>query len=424
MAEQTASVLCKVGDSKAKGVKGNVKEGTEVQIIQRVNGVKTTIGTATVLIGTVAQPPDNKPPVVSAGEDQIVSSGQKGIILDGEAHDEGRIVRAEWKQTQGMIVELIKDPNDITKVSFDAPTLQADQKSIAMLFEFEAEDDAADITKDACIITVGEKVIPPPPPDPDKVFPIPDISWLYSSKEVLSHDGKFPTKKRSPFDPVLLFSNASGVQFHTVKSDWLTINTGQQYGRTYWELYEILQFATSKLGKEATMVAGVFSMHGLGESDFSIKLGDHGTTGYDFNGKKFFGGFGQSFHPDTWESKCEWKHGTPEGNEIQEKYPNGQKLKADTPYPFFSAYIGDEKKNIMTLNTWMKFPGKDEWVHVGEHVWEKDSEWQNNCKSVPENGLDYDAVQKGPGFIKSDHIWTRANQGDVDVQKIMFGTLA
>lgn len=421
MAEQTASVLCKVGDHKAKGVKGNVKDGTVVQTIQKVNGVRTVIGTATVLIGTVT--PVDKAPIVSAGDDQQVSSGQKGIVLDGEAHDEGRIVRAEWKQTQGMVVELIKDPADITKVSFDAPVLQAEQKSIVMLFEFEAEDDAANITKDACIITVGEKILPPPPPEADKVFPIPDISWLYSSKEVLSHDGTFPSKKRSPFDPVLLFSNASGVQNHTVNSDWLTINTGQQFGRTYWELYEIPQFNASKLG-QTTIMAGVFSMSAVGQSNFSIKLGDHGTTGYSFDGKKFFGGFGQSFHEDQWESKCEWKHGTPEGSEKQVKYPNGQKIKAKTPYPFFSAYVGSEEKNTMTLNTWIKFPGSDEWVHVGEHVWEKDSEWENNSQSIAKDALDYDETQKGPGFIKSDHVWTRANQGNVDVQKIMFGTLA
>lgn len=416
----TASVLCKVGDSKPKGVKSKVKDGTIVQIIQKVNGVKTTIGTAPVTIGQVGP---NIPPVVSAGEDQTVIGGQK-VILDGSAHDEGRIVRAEWKQTQGMIVDLIRDPNDITNASFIAPELQpGGAKSIMMLFEFEAEDDKADITKDACIITVGEKITPPPPP-PAGDWPVPNVLMLYSSDEVLSHNGTFPTKKRSPFDPVLLFSNASGVDSHKVNSGWLTINTGQQFGRTYWELYEILNFATSKLGKEATMCAGVFKMAGLGDSDYSTKLGDHGTTGYDFDGKKFFGGFGQSFHPDQWESKCEWKHGTPEGKEVQTKYPNGQKLKAGQAYPYFSAYIGDEKENTMTLNTWMKFPDKDEWVHVGEHIWNKDSEWEKNANSIPKDALDYEAVQKGPGFIKCDHNWTRANQGNVDVQKIQYGTLA
>lgn len=416
----TASVLCKVGDFKPKGVKSKVKDGTIVQIIQKVNGVNTTIGTAPVTIG---QTDVNKPPVVSAGEDQNVKGGVK-VILDGSAHDEGRIVRAEWKQTQGMIVDLIPDPNDITNVSFIAPELQeGGAKTLMMLFEFEAEDDKAEITKDACIITVGEKIKPPDPPV-GGIFPVSDIQWLYSSDEVLSHNGTFPTKKRSPFDPVLLFSNASGVDSHKVNNKWLTINTGQQFGRCYWELYELPQFASSKLGKEATMCAGVFKMAGLGDSDYSTKLGDHGTTGYDFDGKKFFGGFGQSFHPDQWESKCEWKHGTPEGKEVQTKYPGGKKLEAGQAYPYFSAYIGDEAENTMTLNTWMKFPGSDEWVHVGEHIWKKDSEWENNAKSIPKDAEDFEAVQKGPGFIKCDHNWTRANQGNVDVQKIMYGTLA
>ena len=131
--------------------------------------------------------------------------------------------------------------------------------------------------------------------------------------------GTFPTKKRSQFDKILLFSDASKVHDHTVKDGWLIINTGDQFGRVYWEVYECAEFSTTQLGFN-TIITGVFRMHGLGKSDSSVKLGNHGTDGYDFDGKKFFGGFGVSFQPKEIQSKCEWKHDTPEGKELAFEY--------------------------------------------------------------------------------------------------------
>ena len=74
----------------------------------------------------------------------------------------------------------------------------------------------------------------------------------------------------------------------------------------------------------------------------------------------------------------------------------------------------------MTLRVWIDFG--DGWQNpVKERIWKKDDEWKSKCKSIPSNALDYQDVEKGPAFIKCDHIWTRANQGDVDVQKIQIG---
>lgn len=53
----TAKVLCKVGTSKPKGVKSKIKDGTPVQVIQDVSGVRTVIAEGVVKIEGTTPPP-------------------------------------------------------------------------------------------------------------------------------------------------------------------------------------------------------------------------------------------------------------------------------------------------------------------------------------------------------------------------------
>lgn len=422
-------ILVRLADGNPRGIKGakTPKEGDSVELILDYNGQKQVLTEATIHLDGSTQPPVDLPPIVSAGDDLIVDSGQTGIVLDGSASDpDGRISRAEWKQTQGPTVQLVKDPNDVTIVKFDAPTLQAGQESIALLFEFEAEDDKGDVVKDACIVTVGKEIRPPPPP-PIGNYPLnQQIKWLWSSDEVLSHDGVFPTKKRSPFDPVLLYSNASSVQSHTVKEKKLIINKGAAFGRVYLEYYELDDYKAqdSKLGY-TTILTGTFVPTKVGgAANFSVKDGNHGTTGYDLDGQTFFGGFGWSAHETELQSKDEGKHGVYNGQEESASYPAGIKLKEFTAYKFFAVWEADQKANSCILNVWIDFNDGNKWTRVfKDRKWENSSDdWKKTVASLPANGQDTEEAKKGPAFVRRHHVWLRANDADVEVYDLRIGT--
>lgn len=392
------------------------KQGKKYRIaIQEPNQSRVDVGEYTVQGGMI---PPNQPPTVDAGQDLKVDIGTKGILLDGTVADpDGRVVRALWTQTHGPTVTLVPDPIDFTNAKFDAPDIQS-----SLMFQLEAEDDAANITRDFTIVTVGDIIIIPPQPGN---YPIQNIKWLYSSDEALSHDGDFPTKKRSPFDPILLFSNASGCKFHTIKNKWLIVRSADGNGRVYWEYYELDEWKApnSKLGFVTILTASLrFNKLG-GDKDHSVKDGNHGTTGYDFDGETEFGGFGFSITEIEITSKVEGRHGVYNGDSVKAEHPSGIKLKVGEIYKFFAVWAADQQKNECVLNVWMDY-GDGQWTHtMKDRTWKAgSSDWNNVINSMSESAKDFAEVKKGPGFVRRHHVWDRANDFDDDIQGLKIGT--
>lgn len=364
------------------------------------------------------QPPENRPPVVSAGEGKIVKEGQ-AVILDGSAKDEdGRIVRAKWSGP----IDLIPDPADITNASFVAPTLNPGEDVRGLVFVFEAEDDKGDIERDNVVITVtkdGQN--PPPPPPPVGDFPIEaaQLGWLYNADATLATNGIFPTKQRHPTDPIILFSNASGVDSHAIQDGWLQVNTGGGNGRVYEEYYELPAWADGVLGFK-NCFSSIFMLKGA--ENYSQKDGNHGTTGYTWDGKTMLGGFGWSIHETFIKSKVEGKHGVFQGNQLKFDYPGGRKILQNKEYKNFSTMIADQNKNEVILNSWLDFNDGAGWLHiVKDRVWEKDSDWKQLVDTMPTDAMDYNEIKQGPAFVRRRHKWDRANSGGVWVKSMQIG---
>jgi hypothetical protein len=258
-----------------------------------------------------------------------------------------------------------------------------------------------------------------PPPPTGAVYPVPNIIWFYDSQPTLSKDMVLRGSQTHPTDRVLLSSSASGVSSHPIKNGWLEVQSGGGNGRVYWNYHEIPQFSQLPTAGFNTAMTGTF-MFKPGIDNLSIKDGNHGTNGWVFDGKLFFGGFGLAFHRTNVESKAEYWHNQ-QGSGVTLSYPNGLKLVDNKEYKFFLTLVTDRVKKEVVLNAWLDFSDGKGWVQVM-----KDRKWGQsgwNPGSVP-NGNDKAQIEKGPSFIKKHHVWTRAN-GDsfIPVKDIRIGTL-
>lgn len=257
-------------------------------------------------------------------------------------------------------------------------------------------------------------------------FPIPEdkFKFYWDSKAALSKAGTYPSKLRHPDDPVILFSNASSVKNHVINNEgWLIINSGGGNGRIYLELYEIPEFKTLPQFKRNLVLMTTFKMS-PNAANLSIKYGNHGTTGFLYNSKRFFGGFGQHAEPDVFGAKVEGNHnGNPaNGKPYDFDYPNNLELKYSEEYKLFTIYTTDEPKNIMNVKSWIMFDAQ-KWLQVANHDYKKDSKWDELMKQLPNKGLDTKEAQAGPANIDLFHVWLRANKKSVAVKDIFLGTI-
>lgn len=258
-------------------------------------------------------------------------------------------------------------------------------------------------------------------------WPISNFKFFWNSNAALEHTGTFPSKLRHPDDPVILFSNASSVKNHVVTEDhWLQINSGGGNGRIYLELYEIPEFKTLPQFQNNVILTGKFKRSPK-NANVSIKYGNHGTTGYLWDKKTWFGGFGQALEDGMITSKAEYNHDEPqEKPELKFDYPSGKDIADESKeYRFFTAYISDKENNTMTLNTWIMFDIEQEkkWYHVmNDRIWKNDSKWSKGLSKIPSKMKDY-ALKTGPAMGILYHIWMRANRDKFWAKEIYAGTV-
>ena len=111
--------------------------------------------------GAGTPPPVDTPPIVDAGADVDVLQGQL-VTLDGSAKDmNGEIIRCGWIAPDEIKPLLVQDPDDITKMTFTAPNLNAGEDVRGLVFTFEAEDNTHHISTDQTIVTI-RRGIPQP----------------------------------------------------------------------------------------------------------------------------------------------------------------------------------------------------------------------------------------------------------------------
>lgn len=254
-------------------------------------------------------------------------------------------------------------------------------------------------------------------------YPVP-TQWYYSSDQVIANNsGKLTSSKyvsnESP-NQVLLPSGASGAKNHTISDGKITIDSGGGNGRLYWDYVKIPEMkANPKYGKSISFT-GSFTL-GQGEN-LSIKDGNHGTDGSIIETMDLvFGGLGLSLHKDEWQSKVEYNHDVSQGNEESGKYPGGKTLSTTKEQKFFVTIVAFDAENSVKLNVWLDFGDGSGWLHVC-----KDREWKAGTSSwkppsgIP-NGKDKQQILDGPAKIVRNHIWTRANSGNLPVWNIKIG---
>jgi len=364
--------------------------------------------------GTTTPPPPPPTGDVDAKFPELIKRANPNelVILDGSGST-GTITSWSIVQTAGQPSVVLQDaPTKPFSKQFIMPNTEDTLK-----FTLTVRNDQTG-KQNTDTITVSKTLTTPPPP-PSGDFPVSSITWFYDSKNALSKDMTLKSGTNPPQDPVLLSSGASGVSAHPIKNGWLEIQSGGGNGRVYWDYHKLPQFSQLPTAGFNTAMTGTF-MFRPGIDNLSIKDGNHGTTGFAFDGKLVFGGFGLSFHRDNVESKAEYWHNF-QGNGITVPYPNGLKLVDNKEYKFFMTLVTDRAKQEVVLNAWLDFGDGKGWIQVM-----KDRKWGQSGwspGSVP-NGEDKADILKGPSFIKKHHIWTRANGGSsLPVKDIMIGTL-
>ncbi len=101
--------------------------------------------------------PDNRPPEVEAGDDQVVEAGDKVVMKASVKDPEGLgIDRYYWTQLSGPAVELADEGGPSR--SFTAPRVSSEKK---LRFELTAVDVNRAVGKDYCTITIGAESSPP-----------------------------------------------------------------------------------------------------------------------------------------------------------------------------------------------------------------------------------------------------------------------
>jgi hypothetical protein len=152
------------------------KAGKKYKVaIQEPGGSSVNIGNYTVKGGAIPPVPDNKPPVVHAGEDQAVKPGATVTLVASDSDEDGIVSVEDWRQEQGALVKFVyPDPANKKIVTFVAPSVAAE-----LVFAFSATDDKGAVVIDKMRVAVGE-VTPPVPPVPP-VPPTPPVGVTYDS---------------------------------------------------------------------------------------------------------------------------------------------------------------------------------------------------------------------------------------------------
>jgi Prealbumin-like fold domain len=406
----------------------SIKEGQFFISVNNSQGYDTSFGTQcegqikegeikTCLItindkGTTTSPP---PGDVDAKFPELIKRANPNelVILDGSGST-GTITSWSIVQTGGQPTVVLENvPTKPFSKQFIMPNTEDTLK-----FTLTVRNDQTG-KQNTDTITVSKPLTTPPPPPPSGDFPVSGITWFYDSKNALSKDMTLKSGTNPPQDPVLLSSGASGVQSHPIIKRWLEVQSGGGNGRVYWDYHKLPQFSQLPTAGFNTAMTGTFMLR-PGIDNLSIKDGNHGTSGFAFDGKLVFGGFGLAFHRDNVESKAEYWHNL-QGNGITIPYPNGLKLVDNKEYKFFMTLATDRVKQEVVLNAWLDFGDGKGWIQVM-----KDRKWGQSGwspGSVP-NGEDKADILKGPSFIKKHHIWTRANGGSsLPIKDIMIGTL-
>ena len=120
--------------------------------------------------------PVDNPPVVNAGEDQVITSGAT-VTLSATVDDDGEYT-VTWIQTVGPSVSL--SSQTAQTITFVAPNVS---ENTELTFEISADDGVNSVVTDSITITVEPSVInpdPDPKPDPD---PQPDSVWILNTED-------------------------------------------------------------------------------------------------------------------------------------------------------------------------------------------------------------------------------------------------
>ena len=268
--------------------------------------------------------------------------------------------------------------------------------------------------------TTGEcKIVTIPPPPPGN-FPV-NVNWYYSSDQVLSQNADLTSSKyisnESP-NQILLPSGASGAKNHKISDGWLEIDSGGGNGRVYWDYVKHPTMkADPKYGKSIAMT-GTFKLQSA--DNLSIKDGNHGTDGSIIEDMDLvFGGFGLSFHETEVQSKVEYNHDVSQGNEESQKYPNNKKISRTGTTKYFITIVANDSENSVKLNAWLDF-GQGWELVMKDRTWKQgDNSWKPPS-GIP-SGKDKAQIEAGPAHIVRNHIWTRANDKNLQIQKVQIG---
>lgn len=251
-----------------------------------------------------------------------------------------------------------------------------------------------------------------PPPDTSGTYPVQNVEWFYDSMTTscLLTNQTLAAGDHTT-DGVLLSSSASGVSSHEILDGYVLVETGGGNGRVYWDYHTLSRYVQDDTPAYNNVM--FFKFKWVGNDNVSIKDGNHGTTGYAYDGIYVFGGFGYSLHVSEIQSKVEYYHNL-QGDEVKSSYPGNRTLVTNTEYKVFHTLRTDRTNERVVLNVWMDFGDGSGWVKImTDRAWTQ-SNW-NPGGSIPD-GDDTDDIALGPSHIRRTHVWIRNNASrDVDL---------
>jgi uncharacterized Zn-binding protein involved in type VI secretion len=167
MADKPATLYFKsLKSGKSYKIIKKIRDDFQGSLIVKENGQEKEIWKGLIDVGEIVS--DNKPPVVSAGEDINIKEGTKAVKIDGSAVDlDGEIVSVQWLQNSGPMVQVTEDEEDPTNLTFDAPMLEAHESSRLIEFFLRAIDNQHATAEDRCRVTITKDGQGPPPPPAD-----------------------------------------------------------------------------------------------------------------------------------------------------------------------------------------------------------------------------------------------------------------
>jgi len=255
-------------------------------------------------------PPEDKSPVVDAGED-LDAKENVAVVLDGNATDDGTIVEMGWVGPDG--IALTADPQDRSKASFTTPTLEAEEALRGLIFTFSATDDHGHTSTDQAIVTVRKDVvIPPPPPDTDeeaKDNPGEGMSKVYDSRDFFGGEARtvYTSEGSKDADSGGVHINASGKPRLHILGD-----KGKKHS-----ILECLEdghgrFYTRKCNYDASLVRKVRFLDDTVDND-STKIDSRhqyrDEVDKNASDEETQGGTGNAWHKSEVDAKIEVVHG-------------------------------------------------------------------------------------------------------------------